>query len=598
MQYTSTEIIEQIRSATDIVHLISEYVLLKEKGKNFLGLCPFHQEKTPSFTVSPDKQIFHCFGCGAGGDVFSFIMQYEHLEFPEAVEFLAKKAGIEVQEENNSKLPKNNSKLQRLFDLHVLAAKFYAHLLSTDYGKEAKAYLTERGLDQEILQKFMLGYAPDSWNGFLKLLQSRGYTPAEAVQAGLVTPREKSNGYYDRFRSRIMYPIFDLRGRIIGFGGRVFKGGEPKYLNSPETKIFQKKFNLYGLKAALPAIRQTGKAILMEGYMDVITAHQYGFTNAVASLGTAFSREQAQLLARYAQEIIISYDSDQAGQQATLRSIEILEGIEAKIKVLEIPAGKDPDEYLHKKGAEEFAKLLQKAASVFEYKLQLGLSNYDTSTVDGKTQLVKALLPELIRTKNNIERQEYIKVIAAKLSLNEEAIYLELKKQYKMQKFGIKEDKKVNFRHNIDGSLYYNSAKFKPELTLLKIVLNQPELVFLIEKEIKQDFFSSPSFVRILQGIKEALLNSEVAPNLTAILEYIPEEEKKIVLALSTKDLNFINQQVIEDTIKTVKINGLKKVEAETRSKISMAEKEGNLDLVLELTLQLTSLQKEIQSLK
>lgn len=600
MPYISSEILEQIRDATDIVDLISEYVVLKQRGRNFVGLCPFHSEKTPSFSVNPEKQIFYCFGCGAGGDVFTFLMQHEHMEFPEAVQFLAEKTGIRLEQNREPGEQAKTEQLNRLYQLNLLAARFFYRALTAKQGKNAAAYLVTRGITPEIRKKFALGYAFEAWDSLLKYLETQGFNPKEIVQAGLAIAKEGGTGYYDRFRNRVMFPIQDQRGRFIAFGGRVIDGGEPKYLNSPETAIFQKKYTLYGLKLALPEIRRTGKALIMEGYMDVISAHQHGHTNAVASLGTAFTREQARLLSRYAQEIIIAYDSDNAGIQAALRCISIFDGLDVRLKVLEIPEGKDPDEYLKNKGGKAFGELIYQAPTAFEYKLNLSLKQHDATTVQGKVEIVKGLLPDLAKLKSSIERQEYIKLIARKLNISEEAIYQELKQEYKLQKNGTAEDKKVNFRHNIEGSSRrVKESICRPEHDLLKLVLEQPELVLLIEKEIGFAGFTDIRVTRIFETIKQLLLASSQAPDVVKILEaLVAEEEKQLLLALSSSDPLPVNDRIIEDSIKAIKLMKLKQLESEKRLQISQAEKEGNLDRVRELTLLLIDLQKRIQSLK
>jgi DNA primase len=601
MSYVESGHIEQIKSATDIVELVGEYVVLKQRGRNFVGLCPFHSEKTPSFTVNQEKQIFYCFGCGEGGDAISFLMKHEHMDFPEALKLLAQKAGIELKTKAESSFNQAaRHRHAKTFEIIRLAANYFYMNLRTEQGKEAIDYLTQRNINEQVCKTFALGFSLDTWDGLLTFLKSQGIKPEEAAEAGLVIPKEKASGYFDRFRKRLMFPILDVRGRVIGFGARAIDGGEPKYLNSPETDVFQKKLNLYGIKQAIPQIRRTGMALVMEGYMDVITAHQFGHTNAVASLGTAFTPEQARLLCRYTDEVVLAYDNDQAGQQAVLRGLDIFEGLDVKTRVLTITEGKDPDGFLQTKGSEAFSQLIDKALSGFEYRLKVAIENHNIQSVQGKVEVVNIVLPALAKMKSPVERQEYIKLLARKLDLQEEAIYQELKASGKSRQIANSRDKKGNFRHNIEGSSSRKKAKFeKLEYDLLKLVLDQPELVLLIEKEIDYAFFIDEKVPSILQAIKKALLAETDVSDVTKILDYIQEEkEKQLVLMLSALDAFPDNDRLVEDVVKSFKILGLKRQERDLRRKISEAEKEGNFIVVHELTLVLAKLQKQIQSLK
>ena len=599
MSYVDTEQIDRIKSALDIVDVIGEYVVLKQRGRNFVGLCPFHSEKTPSFTVNPEKQIFYCFGCGEGGDVISFLMKHEHLDFPEALNILAHKAGIEITaKESDSRL--KEQKHARLYEINRLAANYFYRNLNSEEGKPALDYLQKRKVSPEMRRTFALGFSLDSWHDLLNYFESQGIKPEELAQAGLAIPKEKGQGYFDRFRKRLMFPIVNVRGRVIGFGGRTIDGGEPKYLNSPETPVFQKKLNLYGLKQALPEIRRTNQALIMEGYMDVIAAHQFGHTNAVASLGTALTPEQARLLARYAKEIILVYDSDQAGQQATLRGLELFDGLDVKVRVLTIPKGKDPDEYLRTEGSEAFAHLIVKALTAFEYRLKRAIEQHNIHTVEGKIEVVEEILPALAKIESPVEHEEYVKLVARKLDISESAIYQELREQGKLRKIADLRDKKGKFRHNIEGDHLQPKSKLAHlERDLLKMVLDHPELVLLVEKEIDYSFFRDSRVPGILQAVREALLAENGSPDVTKILGYLEnEEERKLVLGLSTLEPLPYNDKIVEDLVNSFKLLGLKRLEKQLRKEISESEKEGNFTVVHELTLRLMKLQKQIQSLK
>ncbi|HHU33094.1 MAG: DNA primase [Zhaonellaceae bacterium] len=599
MSYVDSECIDQIKSALDIVDIIGEAVVLKQKGRNFVGLCPFHSEKTPSFTVNPEKQIFYCFGCGEGGDVISFLMKHDHLDFPEAIKILAQKAGIEIETKSPAS-PRKNQKFARLYEINRLAAYYFYRNLRNEQSKPAIDYLLKRDVNADMCKAFAIGYSLDSWDALLSFFKSRGIRPEEAVQAGLAIAKENGSGYFDRFRKRLMFPILDVRGRVIGFGGRAIDGEEPKYLNSPETEVFQKKLNLYGLKQAIPQIRRTGQALIMEGYMDVIAAHQFGHTNAVASLGTAFTPEQARLLCRYAKEVVLAYDSDEAGRQATLRGLDIFENLDLKVRVLSMPTGKDPDDFLRTEGSEAFGQLIVKALSAFEYRLKLAVENHNIQTVQGKIEATKEVLPALARIKSPVEHQEYVKLVARKLQIDEDAIYQELKESGKLRKVVDLGDKKGNFRHNIEGShLDLKSKLEKLEHNLLKLVVEHPEIVLLIEKEIDYTFFIDPKVPSILQAIKQVLLAEGDTFDVMKILGSLQEEEERqLLLRVSALEPLPYSDRIVEDLINSFKMLGLRRQEKRLRRQISESEKEGNFTVVHELTLKLMQLQKQIQSLK
>ncbi|HBY19932.1 MAG TPA: DNA primase, partial [Clostridiales bacterium] len=350
------EVIEEVRQSNDIVAVISEYVRLSQRGNSYSGLCPFHKEKTPSFHVNRDKQIYHCFGCNAGGNVISFIMQIENFSFVEAVKYLAGKAGITLPEAEMSKEAMDKIKQKEvLAKINVEAARYFYKCLKSEHGKVAKGYLDKRMLNEDIRKRFGIGYAVNSRDSLYKYLKNKGFDEKLVEITGLIIKNQ--NGYHDRFWNRVMFPIFDVHDKIIGFGGRIIDKGEPKYLNSPESDIFNKRFNLYGLNYARKSRKQ--EFLIVEGYMDVIALHQAGFTNAVASLGTALTREQALLIRRYVTDVILIYDSDNAGTMATLRAIPILKAAGITVKILQVTDAKDPDEYINNFGVEAFTALIQ-----------------------------------------------------------------------------------------------------------------------------------------------------------------------------------------------------------------------------------------------
>lgn len=418
-----SELIQEIKEKNDIVSVISDYVSLRRAGRSFLGLCPFHSEKTPSFNVNPAKQFFYCFGCGTGGDVFSFLMKIENMEFLEAAHRLADRAGIPWPEKPVSLEAQNKAELYRI---NKLVAVFYHQcLLKTQSGQLARNYLEKRGINSKLWVKFNLGYAPAGWNHLTDVLRRKEVQLENCEKLGLLSFGEK--GYYDRFRDRLMFPIFDAKGNISGFGGRIFDNSHPKYLNSPDTELFHKGEHWYGLHLAKDTIRKLGQAIVMEGYMDVIQAHQHGFSNAIASLGTALTAQQAKQLKRYASEVILAYDSDSAGQSATLKGIEILKNVGLNVKVMSLPDGHDPDSLLRTCGAEMFQTLLGQVDEAVNFLIDHTVRQYNIHTPEGKAAAVREVLPQLAMVENNVVREEYLRKLARESGVSETAISEELR---------------------------------------------------------------------------------------------------------------------------------------------------------------------------
>lgn len=412
MPYFSDEIIEEVRSRNDIVDVISQYVRLTRKGSTYFGLCPFHNEKTGSFSVSPNKQMYYCFGCGAGGNVFTFLMQYENYTFGEAMEVLAERAGVELpKQEFSAAQRKEADKRARLLEINKEAAKYFFMLLRGDRGKHALAYFRKRELSDETIKKFGLGYSDQYSDDLYRYLRSKGYEDEILKESGLVTIDERRGGY-DKFWNRAMFPIMDIHNKVIGFGGRVMGDGEPKYLNSPETKIFDKSRNLYGLNFA----RATKKPqlLLCEGYMDVIALHQAGFDNAVASLGTALTSGHANLLKRYTKDVYLTYDSDGAGIKAALRAIPILKEVGITTKVINMSPYKDPDEFIKALGAEEYQKRIDAAENSFLFEIRILEKQYDMHDPEGKTAFYNEVAKKLCGFTEKLERDNYIDAVAAK----------------------------------------------------------------------------------------------------------------------------------------------------------------------------------------
>lgn len=408
--YYSEDVIEEVRMKNDIVDVISSYVRLQKKGSSYFGLCPFHNEKSPSFSVSRDKQMYYCFGCGAGGNVFTFLMEYEHDSFTEALQILADRAGVELPKEEYSKEAKERADLREtLLAINKLAAKYYFAQLRSEKGEIARRYLADRELSEDTIIHFGLGYATKYSDDLSRYLKMKGYSDELIVQSGLGSVDEK-NGIHDKFWNRVMFPIMDANSRVIGFGGRVMGEGKPKYLNSPETPIFDKSRNLYGLNRA--RISRKPYFLLCEGYMDVIALHQAGFTNAVASLGTAFTSGHASLIRRYVQEVYLTYDSDEAGTKAALRAMPILKEAGITAKVIRMDPYKDPDEFIKNLGASAFEERIKKARNGFMYSLEVLENQFDLNSPEGKTDFMKAVAGKLGEFEEQIERDNYTEAAA------------------------------------------------------------------------------------------------------------------------------------------------------------------------------------------
>ena len=418
--YYSEELIEEIRSRNDIVDVISGYVRLHKKGSSYFGLCPFHNEKSPSFSVSRQKQMYYCFGCGAGGNVYTFLMEYENFSFVEAVKYLADRAGIELPEMEYSKEAKEKADLRAsILEVNKLAAKYYYVQLKSERGRAAYTYLKDRKLSDETITAFGLGYSNKFSDDLYKYLREKGYSEELIRQAGLINTDERQ-GVYDKFWNRVMFPIMDVNSRVIGFGGRVMGDAKPKYLNSPETAVFDKSRNLYGLNRA----RTSRKPyfLLCEGYMDVIALHQAGFTNAVASLGTALTPGHASLIKRYVQEVYLTYDSDDAGTRAALRAVPILRDAGISAKVIRMDPYKDPDEFIKNLGAEEYERRIREARNGFMFSIDMLSRDYDMESPEGKTAFFRETARRLMSFEDELERNNYIDAVASEYGVRRESL--------------------------------------------------------------------------------------------------------------------------------------------------------------------------------
>lgn len=520
------EIVEDIRIRSDIVEIISEYVSLQRKGKNYLGLCPFHSEDTPSFTVTPDKQMFYCFGCNAGGNAFSFLMKKENWTFPETLEHLAHKHGILLPEKELSPREREQQARRRRWEEILEGATDYFHdvLMNRSEGEPGRQYFSKRGIDSETMKTFRLGYAPDRWDGLLEALSLRGIRPQELAEAGLAIEREvqegKTNrGYYDRFRNRVIFAILDSRQKPVAFGGRVLDDSLPKYLNSPETAFFSKGHHLFGMNRAHQGIREFGFALLAEGYMDVIALQKAGFSQAVASLGTALTKDQAKLLRRYTQRMVVVYDSDKPGIQATLRAGEILREAGFRVDVLSLTGAKDPDEYLKSQGVDQFKEALSQAKPYIEFKYQIYIKDHPAHSAPEKRELVGELAGDILKVQSPVEREAYERFLSLELGLTLEAVQLEIaskdrnksKNPREIEYSPANQDISVKNRDNI--SRYVNpmpsvltvpSGVIRAERILLRLLLEQLVTVAQVETELGKDFWKVSIHQHIFQSIAEA----------------------------------------------------------------------------------------------
>lgn len=516
--YYPEELIEEVRTRNDIVEVISGYVRLQKKGSNYFGLCPFHNEKSPSFSVSPGKQMYYCFGCGAGGNVITFLMEYENQTFPEAVRTLAQRAGIALPEADDSKEARQaDSRRAKLLEINKEAAKYFYYQLRTERGSVGMEYLRKRELSDETMNHFGLGYANKYSNDLIQYLKSKGYSEDLIRDAGLCNVDEK-HGMYDKFWNRVMFPIQDINHRVIGFGGRVMGDGKPKYLNSPETEIFDKSRNLYGLNFARTS--RKGNVILCEGYMDVIAMHQAGFTQAVASLGTAFTSGQASLLRRYANEILLSYDSDGAGVNAALRAIGILKEAGMTGRVINLEPYKDPDEFIKALGGDEFQKRLDHAENSFFFELRQLQKNYDLSDPEQKTAFHREIARKLCTFSEEVERENYIEAVAQKYHIGFEnlrrlvgtyAAQTGLAQPVIRPKSGVQ-------KKNTAAEGIKNSQKL-----LLTWLVEQPQLYRQISKYISPKDFTEGLYEKVADRLFEELEQGNINP--ASIISMFEEEE-------------------------------------------------------------------------
>ena len=547
--------LDELIARNPIEDVVGQYVSLKRSGSNLFGLCPFHGEKTASFSVSPDKGIYYCFGCHKGGGAVNFMMEIEGLSYPDAVRALAKKAGMEVPEDEQYQ--SRYRQQERLWALHREAARFFHSQLYAPVGRAALEYALGRGMSRSILTTFGVGYAPDSWDSLVRAMKAKGYTEEELRESGLVTVSQKNGNLFDRFRDRLMFPIIDVRGNVIGFGGRIIKNDKDaaKYLNSPETIIFNKRKNLFGLNLAKKS--KQGYLILVEGNIDVVALHQYGFDNAIASLGTSLTEDQAALMTRYTDQVVLIYDGDKAGQNATQRAIPILEKAGLQVKVLQIRDAKDPDEYLKKFGADRFRLLLEGSSNRVEYQLNAIRSQYDLSIDEERVKFLQASANLISTLQSPVQQEVYGYRVAEAAKISYDAMKNEVEKARKRRYY---QQKKKQERIDLAPARakqpraktirYDNMKSAMAEEKILAMALKEPALLD-EAKDLAPEEFSSGLLGNVYQQLRQRHDQGlDVAPG---VLSDLTPEEMSHITGIYQRQEGPVNERAFRDCVNTVK---------------------------------------------
>lgn len=566
--YYPDEIVEEVRMKNDIVDVVSGYVKIQKKGSSYFGLCPFHNEKSPSFSVSPSRQMYYCFGCGAGGNVFTFVMEYENYSFPEAIKHLAQKAGVSLPEaEYSEEMKKREGKRSRLLEVNKEAAKYFFYQLRSDKGEGGYAYLKKRQLSDETIKKFGLGFANVTSNDLVKYLKGKGFEDKLIQEAGLASFDEKY-GMHDKFWNRVMFPIQDINHRVIGFGGRVMGDAKPKYLNSPETMIFDKSRNLYGLNYARTS--RKNNVILCEGYMDVIAMHQAGFTQAVASLGTAFTEGQASLLKRYTEEVILAYDSDGAGTTAALRAIGILKEAGLTGKVLNLEPYKDPDEFIKNMGTEAFEERMKAAENSFFFEIRMLQKDYDLQDPESKTKFYREIAKKLCGFSEEVERDNYIQAVADKYSIgtqNLKKLVLSYATQTGLAKPAERPKSGIQKKNTPD------EMRKKSQRLLLTWLVEEPSLYGKIKKYISTEDFTEDLYKKVAERLFADLEQGQMNPAAIISLFSDEEEQREVAGVFNTrlKELTTRAEQekAFHDIVLAVKRNSYEYYSAQLGSDVS-----------------------------
>ena len=576
MRY-SDEILNEVRENNDIVEVISQYVHIKRSGRNYFGLCPFHNEKSPSFSVSPDKQIFHCFGCGVGGNVFTFISKIESIGFKEAIENLADRAGIVLPKSNNNEDSKKEELKSKVYKVNSYTAEYYHKRLYKPESKAGQDYVKQRKITNETLESYNLGFS-GNYDELYKVLKKEGFNDEEILESGLVKKNENGK-YVDFYRDRFMIPILDVRNRVIAFGGRVLGDAKRfKYLNSPENIVYSKGKHLFGLNVAKKYDHK--KLLIVEGYMDAISLHQRGITNVVAALGTALTTNQGWLLRKNAEQVILGFDSDGAGQNAILRAMEVMQNMGCDMRALQMTGAKDPDEYIIKYGSARFQKLMNEAISLVEFKVKILGQNLDLNNASDKIKFLNEIAKLISKIDNTIEQEIYIEKIATGYNISKEAIFGQVNKlQYldKAKTNNLEKSKPVTIHkkeQNVDNNI--TEELIKRENTIISILINNPENYNLIKENMKIEDFKYDLNIKIITALYQELEKED--SNINLVLDKIEDEEiKNHLTAIMAEDYGITdNQKAIEDILKKYEREKLEKRRDELIQKSSIEENPEN----------------------
>ncbi|MDE2484684.1 MAG: DNA primase [candidate division NC10 bacterium] len=587
MKVISEEAVSRVLASTDIVQLVGKYLPLKSAGRYYKALCPFHSEKTPSFTVNPERQIFHCFGCGEGGDAIGFLMKQEHWSFPEAIRSLADRAGISLparfREHAGSGTGQNEHARLGLLEIHKVAAEFFRHQLQhQSVGATAREYLRSRGIPDLVVEQFGLGYAAASWDGLLRHLLRGGFSKKQVEAAGLALPRKDGDGAYDRFRNRLMIPICDPTGQVIAFGGRVLDDSLPKYLNSPETSIYKKGAHLFGLHLAADSIRKEGSALVVEGYFDLIALHAHGVQHTVAVLGTALTAQQIALLHRYSTRAFLVFDPDAAGIAAARRCVESLLNSELDWRVVLLPDGADPDQFLRARGASAFTDALTQSKDLMEFLLDRRVSGFDLTSPEGQAAAVNAVLPLLSAVHNEVTRRRYTEKLARRVSVSNDAIVRELNLQMKGRK-----------REQVPMAL---QPKGLPsiEWKLIHLALHHPGAAHRVRESVRPEELQDHTLRRIFQY---AVMGPGADRGAIPLATVEPEAQRVLTELLATDLVEYDGEEAIEralsDYLVYLKVRRERTKGEELRRQMEAAERAGDHAAVARLQTQFLALSRD-----
>ncbi len=572
--FLSEEKVSEIRDRSNILEIISDYVALKKAGKNYRGLCPFHSEKTPSFMVNEEKQIFHCFGCGEGGDVFTFLMKAGHFSFPQAVEELARRYGVKLPSRELSAIQKKEmTKKEVLFQINQIASEYFHDLLTRRReGEGGRSYLSQRGISPEIISEHRLGASADRWDGLVQHLQGKKVSLELAWELGLIFPKKKAGnstlreGWYDAFRGRILFPIFDLHQRVVGFGGRIIKEGQPKYLNSPESSIYHKGNTLYGLQVAKQYAVEKDCVIVVEGYFDLLTLHQYGWKHSVATLGTALTTPHIQTLKRYTKNLMTLFDADQAGIQAALRSLPLFLEEEVTGKMIALPKGEDPDGFLRKGNPEDFRKKVERSVPLIDFYFDRLAKTHDLKSIDGKVKVAKEGMALLGKIPNKIRRDFYIKALAERLEIQESFLHEMLRIPSRASSRSGEDLKKSSAE----------GAFPRAEEIVIRLMVHHPELIPILSKERIFKEFESPTLQRIAETLKD-FYQKKGKLDLSEVLGNLEQDLKARLcdFAFRENELEGVDPgKILQDCVQKIREKRLRKEKYELVKKIREAEKQ------------------------